>query len=133
MSQSPEPLKSEELHPLAQIMKGGGLPQGDSGSDPNVFTPERGVRGDDLSFPQDAGPTPYDPDLHGQIQEQIRSLGWSGDAIRQFIADQFGGKRWPELTEDERLLLLYRLRVLDSLDAGEPADVTIPASSSTTR
>ena len=35
-------------------------------------------------------------------------------AICQFIADQFEGKRWFELHEDERFLLLYRLRVLRS-------------------
>ena len=51
--------------------------------------------------------------------------------IRQFIADQFEGKRWSELTEDERLLLLYHLRVLDSLDAGEPVDATNQESSPT--
>ena len=101
-------------------MKGEALCAGDLGSDLNSFSPERGVRGDESAFPQEAEPVVYDPDLHEQIQQQIRSLGWSSPVIRQFIADRFEGKRWPDLAEDERLLLLYHLRVLDSLDAGEP-------------
>ncbi|MBE9160358.1 hypothetical protein IQ265_26575 [Nodosilinea sp. LEGE 06152] len=68
------------------------------------------MRGDESSFPQDAEPAAYDLDLHEQIQHQIRSLGWSGEVIRQFMADRFEGKRWAALTEDERLLLLYHLR-----------------------
>ena len=114
-------------------MKGEALCAGDLGSDQNSFSPERGVRGDEPAFPQVAEPEAYDSDLHEQIQHQIRSLGWSVDVIRQFIADRFGGKRWFELADEERLLLLYHLRGLDSIDAGEPADVTIQASSLTNR
>ncbi|MGB3518570.1 MAG: hypothetical protein WBA43_19085, partial [Elainellaceae cyanobacterium] len=121
---SPEPLQIKELHPLEKTMKGEALCAGGVGSDLNFFTPERGVRGDESSFPQE--PAAYDPDLHEQIQHQFRSLGWSVDVIHQFIADRFEGKRWFELTEDERFLLLYHLRVLDSLEAGELADVTNP-------
>ena len=84
------------------------------------------MRGDEPAFPQVVEPEVYDSGLHEQIQHQIRSLGWSGSAIRQFIADQFEGKRWSELTDDERFLLLYHLRVLDSLDAGEPVDIGAP-------
>ncbi|PZV05377.1 MAG: hypothetical protein DCF32_11285 [Leptolyngbya sp.] len=94
-------------------MKGEALCAGDLGSDQTSFSPERGVRGDEPAFPQDVEPAAYDPALHEQIQNQVRSLGWSAPVIAQFIADQFGGKRWSELTEDERLLLLYRLRVVD--------------------
>jgi hypothetical protein len=94
-------------------MKGGALCAGDLGSDLNSFPPERGVGGDEPAFPQEAEAAVYDTALHGQIQNEIRSLGWSGEVIRQFIADQFEGKRWSELTEDERLLLLYHLRVVD--------------------
>ena len=94
-------------------MKGEALCAGDLGSDKTSFSPERGVRGDETSFPQEAEPAAYDLDLHEQIQQQIRSLGWSGEVISQFIADQFEGKRWSELTDDERLLLLYHLRVVD--------------------
>jgi hypothetical protein len=52
-----------------------------------------------------------------------QELGWSGEVIRQFIADRFEGKRWSALAEDERLLLLYHLRGLGSLDAGETVDI----------
>ncbi|MEA5448415.1 hypothetical protein VB780_07545 [Leptolyngbya sp. CCNP1308] len=121
-----EPQEIKELHPLERYMKGEALCADDLGSDTNSFTPERGVRGDESSFPQETEPAPYDPGLHEQIQHQIRSLGWSGEVIRQFIADQFEGKRWSNLTDDERLLLLYHLRVLDSLDAEEPADIGAP-------
>ncbi|HZG39250.1 MAG TPA: hypothetical protein VEZ50_11275, partial [Nodosilinea sp.] len=105
--QSLEPLESKELHPSEKTMKGWALCAGGLGSDLNSSSPERGVGGDESSFPQEAEPTIYDLDLHEQIQHQIRSLGWSVDVIRQFIADRFEGKRWSELTEDERFLLLY--------------------------
>ncbi|WP_052051084.1 hypothetical protein [Leptolyngbya sp. KIOST-1] len=110
ISQLPDPLENKELHPIDRNMKGEALRAGGAGSDLSSFSPERGVRGDESDFPQDAGPAAYDPDLHDQIQHQIRSLGWSGDVICQFIADRFESKRWAELTEDERLLLLYHLR-----------------------
>jgi hypothetical protein len=126
MPESPEPFEIKELHPSERHMKGQALCAGDLGSDSNSFPPERGVRGDELAFPQEAELMVYDTALHEQIQQQIRSLGWSGSAIRQFIADQFEGKRWSELTDDERFLLLYHLRVLDSLDAGEPVDIGAP-------
>ena len=131
--ESSEPFETKELHPSERYMKGEALRAGDLGSDLNSLTPERGVRGDETSFPQETEPAAYDPALHEQIQQQIRSLGWSALVIRQFIADRFEGKRWPELADDERLLLLYHLRVLDSLDAGEPADVTIQESLQTNR
>ena len=113
MPESSEPFEIKELHPSERYMKGAALCAGDLGSDQNSFSPERGVWGDETSFPQEAEPAAYDPDLHEQIQQQIRSLGWSGEVIRQFIADQFEGKRWSNLTDDERLLLLYHLRVGD--------------------
>ncbi|PSN16507.1 hypothetical protein C7293_02560 [filamentous cyanobacterium CCT1] len=123
--ESLEPLEIKELHPLEGYMKGEALCAGDLGSDKTSFSPERGVRGDETSFPQEAEPVAYDLALHEQIQQQVRSLGWSVEVIRQFIADRFEGKRWFELADEERLLLLYHLRGLGSLDAGDPADVTI--------
>ncbi|MGG6242856.1 hypothetical protein ACQ4N7_30030 [Nodosilinea sp. AN01ver1] len=113
MPESLEPREIKKLHPLEKNMKGEALCAGGVGSDLTSLTPKRGVRGDESSFPQEVESAAYDPDLHAQIQHQIRSLGWSGDVIRQFIADQFDGKRWSGLTEDERFLLLYRLCVLD--------------------
>jgi hypothetical protein len=128
-----EPFEMKELHPLERYMKGEALCAGDLGSDLKSFSPGRGVRGDEPAFPQEVEPADYDPALHGQIQQQIRSLGWSGEVIGQFIADRFEGKRWSELTEDEWLLLLYHLRGLDSLDAGEPTDVNNQDPSPTNR
>jgi hypothetical protein len=117
--ETPDPLEINVLHPL-DTMKGGGRPPVDSGSVPNPLFLNRGVRGDELSFPQAAEPAPYDPVLHELIQHQIWKVGWIGASIHQFIADQFEGKRGSELTEDDQLLLLYRLRLLDPLAfAGE--------------
>ncbi|PSR16976.1 hypothetical protein C8255_15000 [filamentous cyanobacterium CCP3] len=113
ISTSLEPLQNKKLHPVGRNMKGRAPCAGGVGPTSNSFTPERGVRGDDGSFPQDVEPIDYDPDLHEQIQHQVRSLGWSGEVIRQFIADRFESKRWSELSGDERLLLLYHLRVLE--------------------
>ncbi|WOD37398.1 hypothetical protein [Nodosilinea sp. E11] len=114
LPQTPEPREIKELHPLERSMKGGAPCAGDLGSDTNSLSPARGVRGDESAFPQEVAPVAYDPDLHEQIQQEIRSLGWSVEVIFQFVADRFGGKRWSNLTEDERLLLLYHLRVLGS-------------------
>lgn len=111
--ESLEPPKIKELHPLEKYMKGKALCADGLGSDSNSLTPDRGVRGGEPSFPQAVEPAAYDSDLHEQIQHEIRSLDWSVEVIRQFIADRFEGKRWSELTEDERLLLLYYLRVVD--------------------
>ena len=108
-----EPFEIKELHPSERYMKGEALRAGDLGSDQISFSPERGVRGDEPAFPQEVELAAYDPALHEQIQHQIRSLGWSGEVIRQFIADRFEGRRWSELADDERLLLLYHLRVVD--------------------
>jgi hypothetical protein len=112
MPESSEPPEIKELHPSERSMKGEALCAGDLGSEQSAFSPARGVRGDEPAFPQEAEPAVYDPALHEQIQHEIRSLGWPGEVICQFIADRFEGKRWSELTEDERFLLLYRLRVL---------------------
>jgi pimeloyl-ACP methyl ester carboxylesterase len=131
MPESLEPFEIKELHPSEKYMKSEALCASDLGSDPNSFPPERGVRGDESSFPQADEPADYDPDLNEQLQRQIRSLGWTWTVFCQFMADQFEGKRWSNLTEEDRLLLLYRLRVLDSLDVGELAVVTTQESSST--
>jgi hypothetical protein len=112
-SESPEPREIKELHPSEKYMKGEALCAGDLESNLNSPFPERGVRGEKTSFPQESASVAYDPGLHKQIQHQFRHLGWSGEVICQFISDQLEGKRWSDLTNDERLLLLYRLRVLD--------------------
>jgi hypothetical protein len=77
------------------------------GSDFEFISPERGVRGDEVQFPQVTEPP--DAELQAQVQYQVRKLGWSYEMIWQFIADRFEGKRWLELNGDEQLLLLYYL------------------------
>ena len=134
---SPEAREIKELHPSEEYMKGKAPGARDFGSDLKSFSPERGVRGDEPSFPQEpeplpsqpvpSRPTPYDSALHDQIQHQIRILGWSWEVSCQFIADRFEGKRWSALTEEERFLLLYHLRVVDSLEDGDPGGGITPA------
>jgi hypothetical protein len=89
-------------------MKSKALCAPELGSDLLPFSPERGVRGDDVQIPQVAEPP--DAELQAQVQHQVRKLGWSYDMIRQFIADRFDGKRWLELSYEEQLLLLYYLQ-----------------------
>lgn len=101
-------------------MKGKALCAGDLGSDKISFSPERGVRGDEPAFPQDAHPP--DLGLQSQVQHQVYQQGWSYEMIRQFIADRFEGKRWHELDSEEQLLLLYYLQTVETTDATELND-----------
>ena len=110
--QSPKLLVNMELHPLEKTMKGEALCAGGVGSDLKSFSPERGVRGDESSFPQDAHPP--DLELQSQVQHQVHRQGWSYEMIRQFIADRFERKRWFELDSEEQLLLLYYLQTVQS-------------------
>lgn len=113
--QLPEPLEDKGLHPIAQIMKGGALPQGGVGSDPNSFTPERGVRGEESSFPQIPDPEhlSFLADVVEVCHRQAERLGWTAVQMGQFIADQFEGKRRWQLSDDELMTLLYRLQALE--------------------
>lgn len=44
------------------------------------------------------------------IQIEVRQLGWTVEEVHQFIAEHFHGKRRSQLTDDELVCLLYRLR-----------------------
>jgi len=110
-AESSDSLQEEALHPLEKKMKCEALCADGGGSDFAFNSPDRGVRGDDIQFPQVVDPP--DPELHAQVQHQVRKLGWSYDMIRQFIADRFEGKRWLELNGDEQLLLLYYLQTAE--------------------
>jgi hypothetical protein len=44
------------------------------------------------------------------IRGAIQQLGWQPVQFHQFVAKRFRGQRWSQLTEDDRLLLLYWLR-----------------------
>jgi hypothetical protein len=46
--------------------------------------------------------------LHGSMAR----LGWNGQQLVQYIAQQFGGRRYYQLSPDEVLLLIYRLQNL---------------------
>jgi hypothetical protein len=46
--------------------------------------------------------------LHGSMAR----LGWHGQQLVQYIAQQFGGRRYYQLSPDEVLLLIYRLQNL---------------------
>lgn len=113
--QVPEPPENKRLHPVAPTMKGGALPQGGVGSDPNSSTPERGVRGDELSFPQPPDPAhlSFLEDVADICHRQAERLGWTAIQMGQFIADQFEGKRRWQLSNDELMTLLYRLQALE--------------------
>jgi hypothetical protein len=106
--ESSETLENKELHPIEKNMKREALCASELGSDLLSFSPERGVRGDETGFPQLSDVA--DGDLQVCIQHLVQSQGWTYEEISQFISDRFGGKRWFELDEDERLSLLYYLR-----------------------
>jgi hypothetical protein len=115
-----EPLKvleNKALHPLEQIMKGWGLCPGDFGSDPESFSPNRGVRGDELSFPQaesaDVGPELPIPlaELEQRLRATVQKLGWNAQQLTDFIAQRFGGRRRSQLYDYELVMLLYYLQV----------------------
>jgi hypothetical protein len=40
-------------------------------------------------------------------------LGWNGQQLLQYIAQQFGGRRYHQLSPDEVTLLIYRLSTLE--------------------
>jgi hypothetical protein len=84
LPKSPDPLASEELHSIGENMKSEAHCAGVLGSDPKFFSPERGVRGDEMSFPQEIEVP--DPELQELIQRQVQKLGWSYEVICQFIA-----------------------------------------------
>ncbi|MBE9157081.1 hypothetical protein IQ265_09615 [Nodosilinea sp. LEGE 06152] len=110
--ESPEPGEIKELHPLEKNMKGKALCASGVGSDLNSFSLERGVRGDETSFPQESHLP--DLELQSQVQHQVHKLGWSYEMICQFISDRFNGKRWLELDSEQQLLLLYYLQTVQS-------------------
>ena len=69
----------------------------------------------EVSFPQAVCPSTsvdYEDlsDVIVGVQIEVRQLGWNLQQITQFIADNFQGKRRGQLTDDELVCLLYRLR-----------------------
>lgn len=87
----------------------GVAPEGHAvGSETPVSSPDRGVRGGELGFPQMLELP--DAQVDNKIRHYFRLLGWSYQEVGQFIADHFSGKRRSELNSDELLTLLYYLQ-----------------------
>jgi hypothetical protein len=68
-----------------------------------------------MSFPQPPQPpsalAPEDlGEVIAEIQAQFRRLGWDPQQVVQFIAEHFNGKRRSQLSDDDLVALLYRLR-----------------------
>jgi hypothetical protein len=89
----------------------------------------RGVRGEfpqasaalqtpaltDLACPLPPPATPAEQDHHrnqATIRRCVTRLQWQPQDLVQYIAEQFGGRRYHQLSPDEVMLLIYRLSVL---------------------
>ncbi|MBD2094482.1 hypothetical protein H6F90_04870 [Trichocoleus sp. FACHB-591] len=108
----------EELHTFT-YMKGGGH---DAVLEKQINSCGEGPGRGETSFPQPLilppEPSTSPPaiacddlsDVIVGIQIEVRQLGWSVEQVHQFIADNFHSKRRSQLTDDELLCLLYRLR-----------------------
>ena len=136
ISKSPEPLQRKELQTKEETMKCRPAPREDFLKKESKTSSPRGVRGEQLSFPQAEVPilrlVPRTPSLNSNppvaqlssnsgidteedeviqaIQHQVRSLNWTLAQINECIASRFDGKRRYQLSHDELLLLLYYLR-----------------------
>ena len=113
--ESPEPLVNKGLHPSGGYMKSEAPGAGDLGSDLEFISPDRGVRGDDVQFPQVAEPVAVDwlDEIAQGCRRQLQRLGWNAAQLVQFIAEKFDGRRRAQLRDDELVLLLYHLQSVD--------------------
>jgi hypothetical protein len=125
----PEPLPYGLLHTQERSMKCVAV-----FPPPQKNPPERGVRGErQNSFPQPAKPEAISIDEHyrplpppsssASLEEQechrnqealrwcLFRLKWKHPQLAQFIAEQFEGRRFYQLTIDEVTLLVYRLQI----------------------
>jgi len=124
-----EPLPRKELQTKEEIMKCRPALREDSFKKESKNSSPRGVRGEQSSFPQverpklrlvsqsnlpqlppTSGIDPEQDEVIQAIQCQVRSLGWTLDEIKAFIANKFGGKHRYQLSHDELTLLLCHLR-----------------------
>ncbi len=113
--ETPEPLVNKGLHPSGRYMKSEAPGAGDLGSDLEFISPDRGVRGDDVQFPQVAEPVAVDwlDEIAQGCRRQLQRLGWNAAQLVQFIAEKFDGRRRAQLRDDELVLLLYHLQSVD--------------------
>jgi hypothetical protein len=66
--------------------------------------------------PLPATATPAEQEHHcnqATIRQSVARLQWQPQDLVQFIAEQFGGRRYHQLSPDEVTLLLYRLSILE--------------------
>jgi hypothetical protein len=131
----PESLDKRKLQTSEEIMKCRPAPREASFKKEVKKSSLRGVRGEQLTFPQvepprlrlaapapsstvqiqsfsPSGIDPEQDDIIQGIQAQVRSLNWTIEEISQFIFDRFNGKRRYQLSYDELILLLYYLQTL---------------------
>jgi hypothetical protein len=69
----------------------------------------------DLACPLPPPATPAEQDHHrnqATIRRCVTRLQWQPQDLVQYIAEQFGGRRYHQLSPDEVMLLIYRLSVL---------------------
>jgi hypothetical protein len=132
-SKQPEPLNKRKLQTKEEIMKCRPAPREAFFKKEVKKSSPRGVRGEQLSFPQVespilrlAAPSPSSTvqvpspspsgidaeqdDIIRGIQAQVRRLNWTIEEISQFISHRFDGKRRYQLSYDELVLLLYYLQ-----------------------
>jgi hypothetical protein len=60
--------------------------------------------------------TPAEQEHHrnqATIRQSVARLQWQPQDLVQFIAEQFNGRRYHQLSPDEVTLLLYRLSILE--------------------
>jgi hypothetical protein len=119
-----KPLSDGLLHTPERSMKCVAAP---SLSQENFL--ERGVRGEfpqapapvSLNLQRPLPPPPATATLAEQehhcnqsaIRQSVARLQWQPQDLVQFIAEQFGGRRYHQLSPDEVTLLLYRLSILE--------------------
>jgi hypothetical protein len=113
-SKAKESASHKELHTPA-YMKGGGLGEVGSSTSPSLFSNGEGEGRGTVNFPQpsqahSAIAVEDLSDVIAEIQMQVRCLGWDAQQVVQFIAENFEGKRRSQLTDDDLVVLLYRLR-----------------------
>ena len=102
----PMPCEMQALHTQGGDMKCSAL---NDGSSSPLSLPHRGVRGEEMHFPQSA-PMQW-AEVQPAIQQKIRELGWRLHEVHHFLSARFQGRQhlW-ELQASELMTLLYYLQ-----------------------
>jgi hypothetical protein len=102
-----KPLPSAQIHRSGKRGVRGEFPQA-----PDALTPAL----NDLQRPLPPPATPAEQDHHRNqttIRRCVARLQWQPQDLVQYIAQQFDGRRYHQLSADEVTLLLYRLSTLE--------------------